>query len=437
MNRFMPTTRLWKTLTLALVVACVAGSVDAQMRGRSAGRCRVSGTVTDHNGVPLAGVTLYLNSTETKTKNTKVKSNKKGSFVHPLVERGPYKFEFEKEGYRVYYLLLDNKASDDSDMNSFGPAHFSMAQADRQIQLAVGGLANFTVKMVPEGEYEALAMAAAEGSMPDAEISEKVMRQRHPAEEGREMFDLKNYSGAITKFEEAKKLEGGDQDPGLSFAMAQAYFHLGSYDQSFAELKHVKELDGNKPRQGVSYFQALIADKQGRKAEAVSYMEEEISSSEDPQASMLATMGGLYRDIGDNEKAISTFEDAIEKDAANLGALMNLGSLYNSIGDEKKAELYFQKAAEAGASKGKKGAAIFFNIGALNVNEGNTREATDAFERAVSLNPNYAAAHRELGYAYRDLGDTQKAMEHFKLYLKLQPKAPDKPELELWIKANS
>ncbi len=436
MHHLSPKGRLWQGLVAFMLFVVLAGTVEAQVRGRStSGRARVSGTVTDQNGAPLQGVTLFLNNTETRSKNTKVR--KKGVFSHPLVERGPYKFEFVKEGYRIYFLQLDNRASDESDMNSFGPLHFSMAAAEREIRLASSGTAVFTAKMVPDAEYDALAMAAAQGSMPQADIAEKVTRQRHPAEEGREMFDLKNYEGAITKFEEALALEDGDRDAGLAFAMAQAYFHLDRFDESQSQLRRVTELDGPKTRQGVNYFQALIANEQGRKGEAVSFMEQELAATDEPPSSMLSTLGGLYRDVGDNQKAIGAFEQALEKDAANLSALMNLGSLYNSIGDEQKAELYFQKAAEAGATKGKKGAAIFFNIGAINVNEGNLREAADAFQRAVEMNPNYAAAHRELGYTYRDLGETDKAKTHFQTYLKLQPKAPDKPELELWIRANS
>ncbi|MCZ6649967.1 MAG: carboxypeptidase-like regulatory domain-containing protein, partial [Acidobacteria bacterium] len=92
-------------MALILVACLLAGSAQAQVRGTGAsGYTHVSGTVTDPDGKLLAGVTLFLNSTETKVKNTKVKTNKKGRFVHPLVNFGPYTFEFVKEGYKVYYL---------------------------------------------------------------------------------------------------------------------------------------------------------------------------------------------------------------------------------------------------------------------------------------------------------------------------------------------
>jgi len=436
MPRFSRNFRIWSAMALILVACLLAASGQAQVRGRGAsGYTHVSGTIIDPEGKPLAGVTLFLNSTETKVKNTKVKTNKKGRFVHPLVNFGPYKFEFVKEGYKVYYLEMSNVASDDSDMGSFGPAHFSMAQAEREIRLAPTGVAVFTVKMATPEKYEELAMAAAQGAMPDADVAETVTRTRHPAEVGREMFDVKNYGGALEQFEQAQALEGGDQDAGLAFAMAQSYYHMDQSDQAAAQLRRVQELDGGKNRAGVYYFQALVAQQQGRTQDAVGFMEKEVEGSEDPQASMLATLGGLYRDVGENDKATTTFEKSLEKDPSNLGALMNLGALYSNSGNQKKAEEYFQKAAKAGASQGKKGAAIFFNIGAISVNEGKSQAAVDAFERAIDINPKYAEAHRELGYAYKDLKNTAKAKEHFQAYLDLQPKAPDRPELELWIKA--
>jgi len=428
--------RFWQFTVMILAASMLSAPVLAQVQGRStSGRCRVEGMITDSEGQPLAGVVVHMTSQETKSKSTKVKSNKKGKFSHPLVERGPYKLEFVLDGYKLYFLAMDNKASDGSDMGSFEAAHFSMAEArlGNVMRFEASGQANFTVKMATSAKYDELAMKAAQGAMPDADIAETVTSQRHPAEVARELFELKNYSGALEKFEEAAALEGGGQDPDVAFAMAQTYFYLEDYDQARLKFQSVVELERGDTRTGVNYFQALIANKQGRNQEAVDFMEKEIASLDDPPSSILATMGGLYRDVGEDQKAIGALEQAIEKDPSNLVALVNLGSLYNAVGDKANAERYFQLAAEAGATQGKKGAAIFFNIGALAVNDGKMQAAVDAFERAIDLNPKYAAAHRELGYTYKDLKDNQKAVEHFREYLKLNPKAPEKEELEAWL----
>jgi tetratricopeptide (TPR) repeat protein len=430
--------RIGAFAVITLAACLLSAPVTAQVQGRStSGRCRVEGTITDPDGNPVAGVLVNLINQETKAKNTKVKSNKKGKFSHPLVVHGPYKLEFIKDDMKVYFLSMENHASDGTNMGSFEAAHFGMAAArlDNTQNFAASGQALFKVMMATPDAYDELAMKAAQGSMPDADISEKVISRRHPAEEARELFELKNYKGALVKFEEAEAMEGGNQDADVAFAMAQTYFYLGEHqDEAAAKFRQVVELDRGETRTGVNYFLALIADQQGRKSEAVAFMEEEVAGLDDPPSSMLTTMGSLYRDQGEDGKAIASLERAIEKDPANLAALVNLGSLYNAVGDKAKAEQYFQAAATAGASQGKKGAAIFFNIGALAVNEGKMQAAADAFERALDLNPNYSAAHLELGYTYKDLGQDDKAIEHFGTYLKLNPKASEKDELELWMK---
>jgi tetratricopeptide (TPR) repeat protein len=428
--------RFWHFTVMVLAASLLSAPALAQVQGRStSGRCRVEGMITDSDGNPLAGVLVNMTNQETKSKSTKVKTNKKGKFSHPLVERGAYKLEFVLDDMKVYFLAMENKASDGSDQGSFAAAHFSMAEArlGNAMNFAASGQALFTVKMATPAAYDDLAMKAAQGAMPDADIAETVTSQRHPAEVARELFELKNYGGALEKFEEAEALEGGDQDADVAFAMAQTYYYLGDYDQARLKFQHVVDLERGATRTGVNYFQALIADKQGKKQEAVAFMEKEVGSLDDPPSSILATMGGLYRDVGQNGEAIDSLELAIEKDPGNLVALVNLGSLYNAEGDKANAERYFQLAAEAGATQGKKGAAIFFNIGALAANEGKMQAAVDAFQRAIDLNPKYAAAHRELGYTYKDLNDKPKAVEHFNEYLKLNPKAPEKEELEAWL----
>ncbi|MFQ5767423.1 MAG: tetratricopeptide repeat protein, partial [Acidobacteriota bacterium] len=94
----------------------------------------------------------------------------------------------------------------------------------------------------------------------------------------------------------------------------------------------------------------------------------------------------------------------------------------------------FKKAVEAGASSGKTGAVIFFNLGALNYNKKRYRAAADAYEQALKLRPTYAAAHRELGYTYQELRDLVKARQHFVEYLKLSPQASDRKGISDMIK---
>ena len=67
-----------------------------------------------------------------------------------------------------------------------------------------------------------------------------------------------------------------------------------------------------------------------------------------------------------------------------------------------------------------------FNLGnALNV-AGQPDEAARAFERAVAINPEFAAAHQNLGVFHASRGDLPRALVHLKRAAEL---APDSAEV--------
>jgi tetratricopeptide (TPR) repeat protein len=438
--------RVPHVLSVSTVIAVVAASalvaepVSAQVRGRStSGRTRVEGTVVDHDGKPLQGVVIRLENQNSASWSEDFKSNKKGKFSHPLVQFGEYKFYFEKEGYKIYFLRIENRASDEGDMGSFGPLHFNLADQDhRTLKLAPSGLCTIELRMAPEKEFERMVLEAAEsGELPADEGGGEITRKRHPAEIGREMYDLKNYQAALDNFMEALALEGGAEDPNLYFAIGRCQYEMKQYDQALQSFQRVEELS-KEPRPGLHFYQAQIVHRQGRTREATLLLEQELEVSGSDSmtvAAVMATLGSLYRDLGDSDKAIEWLVKAVEMDPTNLNALLTLGTLYNAAGKQQQSERYFEMAVEAGASAGQEGAVVFFNLGALNFNQGEYRTAAEAYERAVSLRPSYAAAHRELGYTYRELSEYRKASEHFQKYLELQPQAAERQEIETWMKA--
>ncbi|MGE3761554.1 MAG: protein kinase [Kofleriaceae bacterium] len=56
---------------------------------------------------------------------------------------------------------------------------------------------------------------------------------------------------------------------------------------------------------------------------------------------------------------------------------------------------------------------------------GNLKAAEAAYKRAIKVNKSYAPAHRGLGILYQGTGNTKKAIEAFKTYLRLVPNAKD------------
>jgi regulator of sirC expression with transglutaminase-like and TPR domain len=55
--------------------------------------------------------------------------------------------------------------------------------------------------------------------------------------------------------------------------------------------------------------------------------------------------------------------------------------------------------------------------------------AAALLERAIVADPAFAPAHRDLGFALADLGETQKARAELERYLELEPDAKDAREV--------
>jgi protein involved in polysaccharide export with SLBB domain len=66
-----------------------------------------------------------------------------------------------------------------------------------------------------------------------------------------------------------------------------------------------------------------------------------------------------------------------------------------------------------------------YKVGVQYGNAGRFREAADAFEQAVKLNPEYADAYLSLGHAYYDLGLWEQAVDNIERGLRLKPKHKD------------
>ena len=100
----------------------------------------------------------------------------------------------------------------------------------------------------------------------------------------------------------------------------------------------------------------------------------------------------------------------------------------NAVGDLAGAADYFRAASERAPSN----AALHFNLGAVLLNLGDEAGISE-LEKAVELQPDYALAHRALGYVYAGIGDNPKAVEHLRRYLEINPDAPDAADVQQLI----
>jgi Flp pilus assembly protein TadD len=117
---------------------------------------------------------------------------------------------------------------------------------------------------------------------------------------------------------------------------------------------------------------------------------------------------------GKDAEAELQFQQIASAYPAYPGALVNLGILYRKHGDLAKAEQSLHAAVQRDGND----AEGWSELGVTLRLEGKFHEAADAYNRAISVNPNFAPAYRNLAIVLDlYLGDTAAAltaMEHYK-----------------------
>ena len=118
-------------------------------------------------------------------------------------------------------------------------------------------------------------------------------------------------------------------------------------------------------------------------------------------------MGDVYAHLGNSEKALQIFQDAISRNPDNDQYYLSLGLIQLRDGDLASAQQTLQKGLARIPSSGK----ILWGLGLISALQGNTQEAAQQFERAVDLLPEWAGSYSTLGVFYYETGQIEKARE--------------------------
>ncbi len=135
-------------------------------------------------------------------------------------------------------------------------------------------------------------------------------------------------------------------------------------------------------------------------------------------------IGAAHTELGECRKAIVSFTRAIIADPTMADAIRRRGDcqyvLIPVLGDDVQA--YYDRAlADYEAALELEADVYTYNMhGSLIAQLGRVEEALTEYEHAIQLDPNYPETYFNRGYAYKVLGESEKAIADFEKFLSFE-----------------
>ncbi|MGA7990247.1 MAG: tetratricopeptide repeat protein, partial [Thermoanaerobaculia bacterium] len=130
----------------------------------------------------------------------------------------------------------------------------------------------------------------------------------------------------------------------------------------------------------------------------------------------LVYTGVLENEAGRTDQALQALKEAVAVKPDAFLPYFALGALFALQGQLARAETFLRKAVEIDQNP-----QAFSLLGTIAYERGRLTDATEAFQKAVRLDPDDEDALYQLGLCYLDRGWTQKAAERFQSALELNP----------------
>jgi len=132
-------------------------------------------------------------------------------------------------------------------------------------------------------------------------------------------------------------------------------------------------------------------------------------------------LGNLWSQLGDMERAVESYEAALEVDELFYPAKMNLAVLYNSMGRNADAEQLLREVLDAYPDEGE----AAYSLGLLLAEMNRLDEAVVFLRRAAEIQPERARAYYNLGLALQALGRVGEAGAALTRAIEVEPASLD------------
>lgn len=167
--------------------------------------------------------------------------------------------------------------------------------------------------------------------------------------------------------------------------------------------------------EGDEYKQANQYFEQGEYQKAIEQYDEYLEYKP-KHIESIYNKGRAYEEMGEFEKSLASYEKTLELDPENINALMSMGKYHFRNENFQDAAFYFAKAAKSKQNH----AQAHYLAGRAYHKAGQTTEAMDAYNDAISKNKDMGEAYLYRGALKVYLGKKSSGCNDFKLAKSLE-----------------
>lgn len=203
-------------------------------------------------------------------------------------------------------------------------------------------------------------------------------------------------------------------DPGALNNLGVLYFRKGMYEEAIEQFKEALKIDPkfDLARENLQY---LFAETRMEDPDVSRWRAEVEKDPANVEA--ILKLGVSFKNMGHIDEASEVLERAVKLDPANADAKLHLGNVYKAGGLFAEAlEQYLAVRDEMGTS-----AVYCTDLGEIYYNLGRTDEAIQELRAAIKQDASYWRSHFLLSFAYGDNGQFQEALEESRVASKLNP----------------
>jgi len=408
---------------------------------------RCEGTVVDDQGQPLAGVTVSFMDLATNRMAQSIKTSKKGKYAHNVLRANTnpgWEIRATLDGYKIVQITAltissgGDRITDETYMVGLDQEGLHAVRVPAQARGDVASRGKCVVDFIlaPEDRFnqafhklrearggepadataEGGAVEGAPGAAPAAEAPPPPVAT--PYDIGLARVRDGDYAGAIEPFRQA--VEENPDDAMAHRWLGGSLLKTDKLTEAEPELKKALTLDPD--IQGLNFDMGMVYIKRERLMQAIPYFEKERELTPDSTA-LLQNLGKLYVDTEQYDKAVPIFEHLIELEPQSIEYYGSLAAVYKEMGDPAKELEVYQRMGD----QDKSGMA-FYNLGNIMFNKNEMQKAADAYIKAITVAPDNAGAHYQLGLTYVNLAKFKEAVAELEKFIELKPKDPKAAE---------